>query len=287
MRKLGYSAKTPFPEKDSLKRKSMKKLSTDSLIIKCYKKDVVLIFKSPKLPIHKLRRYKRSKIKRFSFLSQRRLRLFSRNTSHIWKIFITLTYPENFPQNGKLVKKHLDTFLKRLSRYSQTIKYLWVIEFQDRGAPHYHILTNEKVDKNWLSQNWYEVVGSGDLKHFKAGTQVDKIYSENQVMAYLTNYLKKLKQKTVPEEYLNIGRFWSHSSKVLNSLDYEIQHSDNKNNIRKLKKATRFLRRWYFSKMRKWGYKWKWKQQGFTAWDGMEFFKELEKRNLINDLIGF
>lgn len=268
----------------------MKKSLPDSLIIQCYKKDIVLKFKNAYLIKKSKQQKSRREIKNFSWRSQRRLRLAIRNTSHLWKIFVDLTYPKNYPSDGKKVKKHLDTFIKRLTRYYQTIKFLWVIEFQDRGAPHFHILTNEPIDKNWLSQNWYEVVNSGDEKHLKAGTRVELIRDESQAIAYVSSYLKKLKQKIVPKTYRNIGRFWSHSSNTLKSLDYEIYFEDRNKvrNIRKLKRNIRTLRRWYFAKLRSWNIrKWKWKGQGFIAWDGMEFFKEFEKRNLPNDLIGF
>ena len=58
--------------------------------------------------------------------------------------FITLTYKENF-QDISESKNHLNLFFKKLQRdYKEYnfLKYLYVLEFQERGALHYHILTN-------------------------------------------------------------------------------------------------------------------------------------------------
>jgi hypothetical protein len=55
---------------------------------------------------------KRSKLIKFSRRSARRLRHLVRNTEDMWKAFITLTYPENFPSNGREIKGHLNTFLQ-------------------------------------------------------------------------------------------------------------------------------------------------------------------------------
>ena len=262
------------------------KLKQD-LIVKLHNKDVVLQFKKPKSKAKSVRkntcRNTRGNINYFSYHSRRRMKLFARNTSHLWKVFVHLTYPRDYPSDGKKVKKHLDVFIKRLRRRYPDIKYLWVIEFQQRGAPHFHIVVNQEIDKNWLSQNWYEVVGSGDERHLRAGTKIELVRSKTHAIAYLMKYLGKLDQKTVPEEYKNVGRFWSHSSKILEVNEYTIEDT-----LRNNKRNTRAFRRWYRAKLRSWGYyKWKWKGEGFTAWEGMAFFNELKKRGLPNDLTSY
>jgi len=256
----------------------------EKLSLKLFEKDVVIKFQKPKTKNEVKRNSVRGKIDYFSYRSKRRLKLFARNTSHLWKVFIHLTYPKDFPFDGKRVKKHLDTFIKRLKRSYPDIEFMWVIEFQRRGAPHFHILTDREVDKEWLSQNWYEVVGSGDIKHLWAGTRVELVKSKNHAVAYVINYLNgnknKLYQKIVPEEYKNVGRFWSHSKNALKTAEYIITDTPQNN-----RRNTRTLRRWYKAKLRSWGYPhWKWKGEGFTAWEGASFFNELKKRGLPNDL---
>lgn len=251
----------------------------EKVSLKIYKHDIVIKFEKPKIKNLDKKHNARGKINHFSYRSRRRLRLFARNTSHLWKVFIHLTYPKDYPLDGAKTKKHIDIFLKRLKRYCPEIKYLWVIEFQRRGAPHYHIVTDKEIDRYWLSQNWYEVVGSGDEKHLRAGTKIEAVRDEQQTIAYLIDYINKLEQKIVPEEYENVGRFWSHSKNILEVSEYIIEDLPRNN-----RKNTRMIRRWYKTKLRSWGYKWKWKGEGFTAWGGASFFKELEKRGLPNDL---
>ncbi len=159
------------------------------------------------------RQAKRSKIIKFSWKSARRLRHLVRNSEDIWKAFITLTYPAEFPCNGRETKAHLNAFLQFLRR--KGIKAVWVLEFQLRGAPHYHIIVSEFIPKEEIAERWYKVVGSGDEKHLKAGTGINAIRSKGQLYGYLSTYIKKLDQKTPPEGFEDVGRFWGSSRSLL------------------------------------------------------------------------
>lgn len=59
---------------------------------------------------------------------------------------------------------------------------------------------------HWVSQNWYEVVGSGDERHLRAGTRVERVKSRNGVMFYAAKYLSKVDLE--PWKDLDVGRFW-------------------------------------------------------------------------------
>ena len=57
--------------------------------------------------------------------------------------FVTLTYhPDHLPENGTLVKKHVQDFLKRLRKNTGwTFKYFAAGEYgTDKGRLHYHII---------------------------------------------------------------------------------------------------------------------------------------------------
>lgn len=219
-------------------------------------------------PEKEKRKAKRSKIIKFSWRSARRLRHVVRNSEDTWKTFVTLTYPKNFPCNGKDTKSHLNAFLQFLRRRS--IKYVWVFEFQERGAPHYHILTSDIVPKDELSERWYKIVGSGDEKHLRAGTQIDRIKSKRHLYGYLSDYVKKLDQKTPPPGFENVGRFWGASR---NLLTYEIYQK--MGHYYKLVWSIKLLRNWYRAHLRGFGIKWRWKGQGFTALDGVLLINQL------------
>ena len=93
-------------------------------------------------------------------------------------IFGTLTYPADFPLDQETFKRHLKIFSQRFLRSFPSAGFHWKLEFQARGAAHFHpIFWNLGSDKAflgefrvWLSWNWFEVVGSGNQKHLLAGT---------------------------------------------------------------------------------------------------------------------
>lgn len=248
----------------------LKSLDNCLLTVKVFKRDVQVKFSSlnsssfiSKLEKEK-RKAKRSKIIKFSKRSAKRLRHVVRNSEDTWKAFITLTYPENFPCDGRKTKAHLNAFLQWLRR--QGIKYVWVLEFQLRGAPHYHILVSDYIPKTELSERWYRIVGSGDEKHLKAGTQIQAIKSKRHLYGYLSSYINKLAQKILPKEFENVGRFWGASRNLLVfKIFQKIGH------YYKLVRNIKLLRRWYKAYLREFGIKWKWKGQGFIALDGVRF----------------
>jgi len=213
-------------------------------------------------------RRKRAKIINFSKRSLKRLKHLVRNSSNIWKSIITLTYPSNFSLDGRLVKSHLNAFLQYLRR--RNIKYLWVLEFQQRGAAHFHILVSDYINKNELSNEWYNVVSSGDEKHLQAGTQIQAIKSEKHLFSYLYSYVNKLHQKVVPVLFQSVGRFWGASRNLLTFTMYQVV-----NHYYKLSGVIRLLRLWYRAHLRKFGIKWKWRGQGFIALDGSRFINFL------------
>ncbi|HAK87901.1 MAG TPA: hypothetical protein DHV16_04930 [Nitrospiraceae bacterium] len=248
------------------------------LTAKVYPRDVQIKFSTPKRPcpviseIAKRKAAKRSKIIHFSNRSAKRLRHVIRNSESLWKVFITLTYPESYPCNGKETKKHFNAFLQCLRR--KGIKFVWVLEFQARGAPHYHIIASGFIPKEELSERWYKIVGSGDENHLKAGTQIQSIKSKKHLYGYLSNYIKKLSQKIPPKEFEAVGRFWGASRNIL---VFEMFQSIG--HYYKLSRMIKLLRRWYKAHLRGFGIKWKWKGQGFTALDGALPMKKLKEMN--------
>jgi hypothetical protein len=97
------------------------------------------------------------------------------------------------------------------------------LEFQQRGAPHLHVLddapwpgTKDAIGQ-WrddLAQAWFRIVGSGDEKHLKAGTSSEKVRSPRGGSFYAVKYASKMYQKLVPPGYQNCGRFWGSSRGV-------------------------------------------------------------------------
>ena len=156
----------------------------------------------------------RSEIGYFSYRSRRRLAFVASNTDVELNYMITLTYPDDYPTDGKMVKGHLNKYLKRLRRMLPDVEYLWFIEFQKRGAPHFHLLIDkDPTRQKWrVSRDWFEIVGSWDEKHLRAGTRCEEMRRSGA--RYAVKYAMKMKQKRVPKIYRDVGRFWGHSKKV-------------------------------------------------------------------------
>lgn len=151
----------------------------------------------------------RSEISKFSKASRRRL-LYKLNevTQKSLPIFVTLTYPAVFPENSKIWKRDLDAFWKRLARRFPAAGSFWKLEPQKRLAPHFHMMIwgVDYVDlRCWVSQAWYEVVGSGDIRHLMAGTRVERVRSWRGVMSYASKYLGK---ECDSSGWDAPGRFW-------------------------------------------------------------------------------
>lgn len=158
----------------------------------------------------------RGEIRGFSPSSGARMRRYLRTCRADYKTMGTLTYPFNFPADGRTCKDHLDTLVKSIRRYvsgdpasAEKFSIFWFLEFQARGAPHFHFFASHHIDKDWLARRWYEIVGSDDIRHLHAGTRIEAIRSGRYgTCSYASKYAAKSEQKKVPANFLNVGRFW-------------------------------------------------------------------------------
>ncbi len=159
---------------------------------------------------------KRSEISEFSEKSRQRLRLSLAKVDQGRcgrPIFGTLTYPAEFSLDQATFKRHLKIFSQRFLRSYPSAGFHWKLEFQARGAAHFHpifwnLSSNERFVgefRIWLSWNWFEVVNSGDQKHLSAGTSADIIKSQFGIMRYVSGYASKSDQ-TKPG--CKVGRYW-------------------------------------------------------------------------------
>lgn len=122
-------------------------------------------------------------------------------------LFLTLTYPSLFPSQPSVYTGHFAAFLKRLKRTFPKSSALWKLEFQKRGAPHYHLLVFGVpfIARDWLSRSWFQIARTGDERHLRAGTQVQRVKSTRQAISYVAKYVAKVAED-VPDSHH--GRFW-------------------------------------------------------------------------------
>lgn len=159
---------------------------------------------------------KRRPIKNFSPASRRCLlkRLFA--LSEYPSLFITLTYPKVYPEDCTEWKRHLDNLSRDLKRNYPGSWFIWKLEPQKRGAPHYHLIgqlglvENIHLLRKYLSETWYRICDTGDPKHLKAGVQADYINdSVGKMRAYVCKYVGKGDaSETQYPEWATPGRFW-------------------------------------------------------------------------------
>jgi len=169
----------------------------------------------------------RGEIKSFSRKSKLRLMHQIRNSQQHFKQFITLTYPREFPKDGRLVKSHLNTFLTELRQRFKGMHYIWVFEAQTRGAPHFHIILNIEVPNQQLndkhgayfyssewSKRWSKITGNKtNKKHIRHGLRIDPITDNNSkvLASYMAKYYSKNEQKDFGHDFTGVGRFWGTS----------------------------------------------------------------------------
>lgn len=160
----------------------------------------------------------RSRITRFSYASRQRLISACRNRED-FNGFITLTYPDekyaetatggNFMESGKVVKEHLRRFRQWLTR--REIGGIWFLEFQRRGAPHFHLVTTKSLSPDQeksAKKYWAKLVGSECSHHAEMGVNAQIMRKAHAAGAYAAKYSAKDEQKQVPEHYQDVGRFW-------------------------------------------------------------------------------
>ena len=95
--------------------------------------------------------------------------------------FLTLTFAENLT-DIKCARYEFDKFIKRLKCIHKDLQYIAVIEFQQRGAIHFHLLCNlPYVDVNFLGE-----------KVWKLGfVRLNRLDNIDNVGAYVTKYMSK------------------------------------------------------------------------------------------------
>lgn len=149
---------------------------------------------------------------------------------------LTLTYGDPYPTDGAVCKSHLNAFLTHLRHLYPVISYVWVVEFQKRGALHFHILLSMSGVGAWnrkdAAHTWAGITSPAkwatnaspelDADYRRKSYAVHKhkdtweeLREEDGAMRYMSKYCLKTDQKRVPEEFQNVGRFFGMSKDVV------------------------------------------------------------------------
>lgn len=147
---------------------------------------------------------KRAEVKGFSIRSRSRLnRKIAMLKKHHLPLFVTLTYGENYPLEAAEYKKHLHNFFMTLKYRFPSYGAIWKLEFQERGAAHFHLLLwgVSLEQRHQIVNIWYRIAGYKDIKvkKFHMGLLgngnthcVQVIRSWGGVASYSAKYLAKI-----------------------------------------------------------------------------------------------
>jgi hypothetical protein len=199
---------------------------------------------------------RRDRVKEFSRQSQLRLTRLLLNNSNRFKWFFTVTYHDNVVECNK-AKGDLHQFLTRFRKAcGSSVGYLWAMEFQSRGAVHYHIWFDDftvRKFKEWEWLSYRKSVGktftndteglekykfltylwlltSGQLdddKAVMAACTLLPIKTDHFVVNYAIKYAWKREQKIYDGEWS--GRYWGASRRVKND---KVYYSENSKTVR-------------------------------------------------------
>jgi hypothetical protein len=135
-----------------------------------------------------------------------------------------LSYPAQFPTDGRQVKADLNRWLTWFRRRVKGVPYFWFLEFQARGAPHVHIYLSAKAAElphREMAIAWAGFVAGDNLEEHKKvlavhehKNQLQDFRTRDGYIRYAAKYALKTRQKAVPAAYQNVGRFWGASRVV-------------------------------------------------------------------------
>ena len=198
----------------------------------------------------------RTNIVNFSHKARSRL-VFLINTTEVeFQSMLTLTYGKSYPLSGRIVKKHLNNFLVGFRRKFFG-EYLWFLEFQERGAPHFHMLTQvpriSPQKRKLATSLWCNAIGLGednqgeyyDFKTMDYRSMREQVFyvnirpkhwedkrSEEGMVRYVVKYATKPEQKEVPECYRDVGRFYGTSRGVRPSQAVKVEWNLTEDEVR-------------------------------------------------------
>lgn len=167
---------------------------------------------------------RRGEVQMFSAKSASRLTRMARNASPALVSQFCLTYHQAAP-DGATAKKHLDAWLMAVRRAAPGAGYLWILEFQSRGVPHFHVwLTVPYSEALWkrLGKAWNRIAEPDSPQHLwwhteeRLDARTGKVQRsmldwDMKGAGYLRKYMSKEAQKCVPDGFGWVGRFWGAS----------------------------------------------------------------------------
>ena len=134
--------------------------------------------------------------------------------------FLTLTYHNEWPEDREDLKDQLNALLQSFRRRWPSMRYIWRVELQKRGAPHFHLMIWragghewEAMDemREWLVETWQRISGCTSEAHAQYGVDLQRLQSWRKATAYVSKYVAK---STEIDSAPRLGRRWGASQSL-------------------------------------------------------------------------
>jgi len=166
------------------------------------------------------------------FIGKKRKRMLDAVNS--WRIpmvnvmFITLTYPKDYPKSWKVWKHDLKIYKDHLQRKFPQAQGFWKLELQRRGAPHYHLVCDLGEEfqlpafQEWNDQIWANIAHYMDSYCGRYACTVKRMRTIREALNYAAKYQTKETYAPVDEngevqtaQQLgdSVGRLWGRIGK--------------------------------------------------------------------------
>ncbi len=155
-----------------------------------------------------------------SVASRRRLEFIAANVGVAFGSIVTLTYhgrseegESEADRNWRIAKRSKRDLNRLLTCVRREVgHYLWVMEFQERGVVHFHVLCEREISESRLGLAWCRATGAlEDPAAMRHAVKVEVVRGERGARSYLGRYLGKGRQKALPAGVAAAGRWWGRS----------------------------------------------------------------------------
>lgn len=127
-------------------------------------------------------------------------------------LFVSVTYPADYPSDRVAKRRHMRAFFERIRRRWPKSSGVWRLEHQKRGAPHFHMiffglpLLDQATVQSW----WREVIGYEGP--YTLQVDVQEVKGWRHLLSYVSKYVAKVQaepsEDPAENEHLDYLTYW-------------------------------------------------------------------------------
>lgn len=164
--------------------------------------------------------------------------------------FITLTYSCTEIVDYRDSMRHLESFLKWLTRTAGARLYVWRLELQKRGQIHFHIVTEAFVRYDAIRDKWNSIQQKAGLIERGMNpnsTDIKSAISVSDVAAYCSKYMAKEDTATSVYNGSQIKKYYGTSQNLQGAKRPTFDCTQTKGSLSDLQELYRSLNYWEFN----------------------------------------